>query len=181
MHCNLRQKICRKLHYNIQILINMSPLLSLSPSLVCDGVVHVHSWDNRPWFFSLTAAVQLPMNWSRVLNCVRAAVNVYVYQSTAVCLCYMVLWTTATLKHARRIQRGRFMTCWIQELELCVGVCTVCERERGCLFSMKKTSMFILHLPTVDVDLLSYTGCRWEFMFSWIDLNDQVLYWNWSM
>lgn len=64
----------------------------------------------------LTAAVSCGL----ALNCAPATVNVYVYQSNAMCLCYMALWTRRLSKTHRaggvlRSKRRGFMVCKASE------------------------------------------------------------------
>lgn len=61
---------------------------------------------------------------------------------------------TATLKHARRIQRGRFMTCWIS------GARWRYMCERVFVFSVKKTSIVYSTCAYRWWRFLSCTGCR---------------------
>lgn len=63
---------------------------------------------SRPWLLSIMAASLLTaaVSCGLALNCAPATVNVYVYQSNAMCLCYMALWTRRLSKTHRLKECG---------------------------------------------------------------------------
>lgn len=78
-----------------------SPLSSSSVTLGVRG-------SGRPWLLSVLAASPLTaaVSCGLALNCALATVNVYVYQSNAMCLCYMALWTRRLSKTNRLEECG---------------------------------------------------------------------------
>lgn len=62
----------------------------------------------RPCLLSVLAASPLTaaVSCGLALNCAPATVNVYVYQSNAMCLCYMALWTRRLSKTHRLEECG---------------------------------------------------------------------------
>lgn len=77
------------------------PLSSSSATLSAQG-------SGRPWLPSVMAASPLTaaVSCGLALNCAPATVNVYVYQSNAMCLCYMALWTRRLSKTHRLEECG---------------------------------------------------------------------------
>lgn len=73
------------------------PFLSSSVPLIVQG-------SSRPWLASVVATRPLTASVScgLALNCAPATVNVYVYQSNAMCLCYMALWTRRLSKAEKK-------------------------------------------------------------------------------
>lgn len=63
---------------------------------------------SQPWLPSVTVASPLTaaVSCGLALNCAPATVNVYVYQSNAMCLCYMALWTRRLSKTHRLVECG---------------------------------------------------------------------------
>lgn len=73
---------------SIYLSVHSSPLSSSSVTLSAQG-------SGQPWLPFVMAASPLTaaVSCGLALNCAPATVNVYVYQSNAMCLCYMALWT----------------------------------------------------------------------------------------
>ena len=93
----------------------------------------------RPWLLSVMAASLLTaaVSCGLALNCAPATVNVYVYQSNAMCLCYMALWTRRlskthrleecgprrgglwSVEHRRKMKRQSETKGWTEKLVWC--------------------------------------------------------------
>ena len=108
--------------------IHPSIYLSIYLSILPSFLSHPPLW---PWMLGAAAGLGFPsvmtarpltaaVSCGLALNCVPATVNVYVYQSNAMCLCYMALWTRRLSKTHRaggavRSMRRGFMVCWASE------------------------------------------------------------------
>lgn len=104
------------------ILLNISMYLRLYSFHVLSPVSNPSArGESRPRLPSVTAASKptATVSCGLALNCAPATVNVYVYQSNAVCLCYMVLWTRRLSEVSGPAEsgqrRGEFMVRWVSE------------------------------------------------------------------